>query len=845
MDEPRRLDCDDDVLEALHRGYLQHLKFDSIVDPARANERERYSALAGSIRDRLASRWLATERGYTRADPKQVYYLSLEYLPGRSLKSHITNLGLGREVDALIAREGLDLERLAETEPEAALGNGGLGRLAACFLDSLATLAIPAMGYGLRYEYGNFRQEIIDGHQVERPDNWLHYPDPWEVARSTESVEARIHCAYSFELGVSSRPARRPATLRGVPYDRPVVGYGGRTINTLRLWRASSPDYFDLDEFNHGDFFGAVHDKLLAANITRVLYPNDSTSAGQNLRFLQEYFLVACSLADIVRRFRRSNGGWGVLPDKVAIQLNDTHPALAVAELMRILLDEAQLGWEHSWDITQRTLAYTNHTLLPEALERWPVPLLEMTLPRHLEIIYEINRRFLDNVRRRYPGDEGRVQRVSLIEEGAVKQVRMANLAIVGSHTTNGVSAIHAALLRRRTVPELAELYPQRFRMVTNGVSQRRWILGANPALATLISEAIGDNWITDASTLALLRPLADDVGFQDGFLAAKRAAKERLCAWVKQCIGQTLDPSTIFDTQAKRVHEYKRQLLNILHIIILYDRLRENRSTDFPSRTFLFAGKAAPSYRVAKLIILLINRVAEVIDRDPATRGRLKVLFLPDYGVTVAERLIPATEVSEQLSTAGFEASGTGNMKLMMNGAVTIGTRDGAMLEIAQAAGEDNMFLFGLTADEVEGSRGWYDPHWHLAHEPETRAALALIAADHFSEREPGVFTPILDALLKFGDYYMRLADLRAYCEAQTQVGMVYETPREWARRAILNVAGAGWFASDRAIAEYASGIWNVEPFVMADSPAMDYELRLSGMPSTRAASLAPVPAS
>ena len=804
---------DPDLLEALHAGYVRHLSLDSVLDPGQASDRERFAALAHSIRDRLAARWLATERAYARTSPKRLYYLSLEYLPGRSLKSHITSLGLEREVDALIAREGLDLEGLIEEEPEAALGNGGLGRLAACFMDSLATLGIPAMGYGLRYEYGVFRQEIVDGRQVELPDNWLLHPDPWEVARYREAVEARIDCAYDFELSAAAPAAHRPATLRGIPHDRPVVGYGGCTVNTLRLWKATSPDYFDLDEFNHGDFFGAVHDKLLAANITRVLYPSDSTSAGHNLRFLQEYFLVACSLTDIVRRFRRSGEDWRSLPEKVAIQLNDTHPALAVAELMRILLDEAHLGWEQSWEITQRTLAYTNHTLLPEALERWPVPLVEMALPRHLEIIYEINRRFLEDVRKRYPGDEGRVQRVSLIEEGAVKQVRMAHLAIVGSHSTNGVSAIHTTLLRRRTVRDLAELYPQRFRNITNGISQRRWLLGANPALAALISEAIGEDWITDASQLALLRPLANDAAFRDGFLAAKRAAKERFCAWAKRALGVTIDPTTIFDTQAKRIHEYKRSLLNVLHIIILYNRLRDG-GAPFPPRTFLFAGKAAPAYRVAKLIILLINRVAGAIDRDPAVRGRLKVLFLPDYGVTLAERLIPAADVSEQLSTAGFEASGTGNMKLMMNGALTIGTRDGANLEIAQAAGEENVFLFGLTAEEVEGSRGWYDPHWHVAHEPETRAALDLIAADHFSGEEPGVFSPLLDTLLKFGDYYMRLADVHSYAEAQSRVGALYEDRQEWARRAIVNVASAGTFSSDRAIAQYAAEIWSVSRY-------------------------------
>lgn len=796
----------------LHAAYLRHLSLDIVADPAAADDRQRFEALALAVRDRLAEKWLATDRGYASGDVKRVYYLSLEYLPGRVLGSHIASLGLAGEVARLAALEGLDLDALEATEPDPALGNGGLGRLAACYLDSLATLALPAIGYGLRYQYGIFRQEIVDGRQVERPDNWLLRSDPWEVARYPEAVETRIHCGYDFELGVTSPPAHRALTLRGIPYDRPVVGYGARSINTLRLWSASTPGYFDLDEFNHGDFFGAVHDKLLAENITRVLYPSDSTSAGHHLRFLQEYFLVACSLADIVRRFRAGNRGWSALPDKVAVQLNDTHPALAVAELMRILLDEALLGWDESWDLTTRTLAYTNHTLLPEAFERWPVSLFEMALPRHLEIIYEINRRFLDEVRRRWPGDDGRVRRISLIEEGAAKQVRMAHLAVVGSHSTNGVSEIHTALLHERTMKDLAELFPRRFSNKTNGVTPRRWLLDANPPLSALITAAIGDGWITDAGELRRLAPLADDAAFRERFLAARRTAKERLAEWVSRSLGETLDPDSIFDSQIKRIHEYKRQLLNPLRIIVLYERLRQSPNVAFLPRTFLFAGKAAPDYRIAKLIILLINRVAETIARDPAVRGRIKVLFLPDYGVTLAERLISATDVSEQISTAGFEASGTGNMKLMMNGALTVGTRDGATLEMARRVGEDHIFLFGLTAEEVQGSRGWYDPRWHYAHEPGTRSALDLIASDHFSGRETGVFAPILDALLRAGDYYMHLADLRSYLETQARVGALYEDRHAWARLAILNIASSGWFSSDRAIAQYAAEIWNVE---------------------------------
>jgi starch phosphorylase len=797
--------------EALRTRYERRLELDQVIPAAAATHRQRFAAVAAAVRDLLVEPWLRTVERHDRANPKRVYYLSLEYLPGKSLRSHILSLGIERPVKEMLAREGLDLDQLAEEEPDAGLGNGGLGRLAACFLDSLATLEIPAMAYGLRYEYGIFRQEIANDRQIERPDNWLRRPDPWEVVRHAQAVDAAIHCAYDFELGAAAAAPHRPSTLRGIPYDRPAVGYGGRTINTLRLWQATAPDYFDLDEFNHGDYFGAVHDKLLAENITRVLYPDDSTSAGHHLRFLQEYFLVACSLADILRRFRRDNREWSALPDKVAIQLNDTHPALAVAELMRILMDEVLMGWDSAWELTERTLAYTNHTLLPEALERWPVPLFELALPRHLEIIYEINRRFLDDVRHRYPGDEDRVRRVSLIEEGAVKQVRMANLAIVGTHSTNGVSQIHSRLLRERTVRDLAEIFPGRFANVTNGVTPRRWLLEANPALAQLVTEAIGPGWITDLAELARLRPLAEDAGFQARFQAARRSAKERLASWLKESLGATLDVDSMFDSQVKRIHEYKRQLLNVLHIIILYRRLLENPSADPTPRTFFFAGKAAPAYTLAKLTILLINRVAQVIDADPLVRGLLKVVFLPDYGVTLAERLIPATDLSEQISTAGYEASGTSNMKLMMNGALTIGTRDGATLEMAQAAGEENLFLFGLTAEQVAGSRGWYDPRWHYAHEPETRAALDALAAEWFSGRERGVFGPILDALLRHGDYYMNLADLGSYARAQGQAAQLYRDPSAWCRRAILNVAASGRFSSDRAIAEYAANIWDV----------------------------------
>jgi starch phosphorylase len=542
-----------------------------------------------------------------------------------------------------------------------------------------------------------------------------------------------------------------------------------------------------------------------------VLYPDDSTAQGQGLRFVQEYFLVACSLTDLVRRFRRTDGDWSAFPEKVAIQLNDTHPAIAVPELMRILLDEAHLGWDQAWDLTQRTLAYTNHTLLPEALERWPLAWFEALLPRHLEIVFEINRRLLDDVRRRFPGDEGRVERTSLIDEGPDKHVRMANLAIVGSHSTNGVAAIHSALLRSNTVKDLAEAFPERFGNKTNGVTPRRWLLLSNPALARTITESIGDGWITDLGQLARLKPLADDAGFRDSFVATKRAAKSAFAKWLRSSSGETVDPDTIFDSQVKRIHEYKRQLLNALRIVVLYNRLREDPSLQMTPRTFLFAGKAAPAYRLAKLIIKLLNNLAATINADPSVRGRLKVVFLPDHSVSLAERLIPAAEVSNQISTAGYEASGTSNMKFMMNGALTIGTRDGATIEMAQEAGEENFFLFGLTAEQVAGSRDWYSPRWHYDNQPEIRSALDLIFSDHFSRGEPGVFAPLRETLLT-RDHYMHLADLASYLEADRDLCALYADPQAWARKAILNVASSGKFSSDRTIAEYAADIWHVD---------------------------------
>jgi glycogen phosphorylase len=790
--------------------YERHLLFDKVVDSTDATPRERFEAFALCVREVLTDRWAQTNRTYERENPKRVYYLSMEYLIGRSLANNVENLLLAADARRSAEAIRLDWPATLEQEPDAGLGNGGLGRLAACFLDSMATLELPAMGYGLRYDFGMFKQIIRDGWQEEQPDNWLARHDPWEVRRVRDQVEIRLNCSFEVREGTLRAIADKPSSLIGVPYDRPVVGYGGKTINTLRLWAARAPDIFDFQAFSHGEFVGAVAEALEAESLTRVLYPDDSTSLGQGLRFVQEYFLVACSLADLIRRFRRDNTDWNCLPEKVAVQLNDTHPSFAVPELMRILLDDAHLSWQTAWDLTCRTLGYTNHTLLPEALEKWPVAWFQLLVPRQLEIIFEINRRLLDAVRERYAGDEARVQRVSLIEEGPVRHVRMANLAIVGTHSTNGVAEIHSKLLRANTVKDLAEMFPERFNNKTNGVTPRRWLLLANPPLAELITRAIGNAWITDLNQLSRLRPLAEDTGFLDQFIRVKLESKQQCSAWLNAKFGLTVDSGTIFDCHIKRIHEYKRQLLNVLRIVVLYNRLRDNPRLDLPPRTFFFAGKAAPAYHLAKLIIKLIENLAQVVAANPATKRQLRVIFLPDYDVSLAQRLIPASEVSNQISTAGYEASGTSNMKFMMNGALTMGTRDGATIEMANEAGEENFFLFGLTAEQVAGSRGWYSPHWHYEHDQETRAALDLIGSGHFSAADPNLFRPVFDTLMKT-DFYMHLADLNSYLQADQRLRELYANRREWARRAVLNVASSGKFSSDRTIAEYAKEIWGV----------------------------------
>jgi len=800
---------------SIRADFLRHLKHTLARDRYTATPHDQYLALALATRDRLVEGWIRTQQTHHRRQVKRVYYLSMEHLTGRSLGNNVINLMMEPAVRRAMEALGLDWETLRDEEVDAGLGNGGLGRLAACFLESMATMQIPAIGYGLRYDYGIFRQAIENGYQAERPDDWLRGGNPWEIPRPDYLVPVRFEGRVE-EGRENGRWVARwfdTQTVFGMAYDIPVVGYGGGTVNTLRLWSARSSAEFGLDQFQHGDYIAAVEAKVAAESLTKVLYPDDTVSAGRDLRLRQEYFLVACSLHDILRRFKADGVPWQELPNRAAVQMNDTHPALAVPELMRLLVDEEGLGWEEAWDLTVRTLGYTNHTLMREALETWPVAMLERLLPRHLQIIYEINRRFLRVVQAHYPNDPDRLARMSLVGEGPQRCVRMAHLAIVGSHAVNGVSKIHTELLTRRLVPDFYEMYPQRFSAKTNGVTQRRWLLKANPPLAALVTEAVGDRWITALEGLEDLVPLADDPAFQERFRQVKRQAKCRLADYLRRKFGFRADPDTLFDVQVKRLHEYKRQLLNVLGIVARYNRIRRNGGAEVAPRTYLFGGKAAPAYAFAKLIIKLIHCVASVVNNDPVVDGRLRVFFVPDYRVSLAERIIPAAEVSEQISLAGTEASGTGNMKFMLNGALTVGTLDGANIEIREAVGPENIFIFGLTAEEVADLAPRYNPRQFYEADPEVREAVDLILSGHFNFEEPGIFEPVREALFDRGDPYMHLADMRSYLDAHDQVDALHRRPDEWTRKAILNVAHAGRFSSDRAVAEYARDIWRVEP--------------------------------
>ncbi|NLN01685.1 MAG: glycogen/starch/alpha-glucan phosphorylase [Lentisphaerae bacterium] len=801
--------------DSLRNAFNWHLRYSLAKDRYTATDRDRYVALASTVRDYMVERWILTQQRHHRNDVKRVYYLSLEFLMGRLLANNVINMRMEQHCSEALSELNMDWETLCAYEADAGLGNGGLGRLAACFLDSLATMNLPAIGYGLRYDYGIFKQRIQDGAQVEEPDHWLDQGYVWEIARPEcaceVNFEGRVE-ATTINGGVHWRWVDT-YSVKGVPHDVPVVGYGGESVNTLRLWQAQATDAFDLADFNRGSYIEAVTNKVLAENLTKVLYPNDNVQQGKELRLRQQYFFVSCSIQDILRRFRADGLPFTRLPERIFIQLNDTHPALVIPELMRILLDREMLGWDQAWEITQACTGYTNHTVLPEALEQWGVDLMERLLPRHMQIIYEINGRFLSEIAARHPGDVKRLQRMSIIDESNGKQVRMANLAIIGSCSVNGVSALHSHILRTRIFPDFDEHYPGKFNNKTNGVTQRRWLLKSNPALAELITERIGDGWIRNLDELRGLEKYLDDPETLDRFRRIKQDNKVLLADIIRDTLHISVNTDSLFDVQVKRLHEYKRQLLLALYIIVLYNRILANPSIDMQPRTFIFGAKAAPGYNMAKLIIRLIHGIASVVNPHPIVGRLIKVIFIPDYNVSLAERIIPAANVSEQISLAGTEASGTGNMKFMLNGALTVGTLDGANVEIAEAVGNDNIFIFGMVAEEVAERRMTYSPYDVYNSDEEIRLAVDRIRQNVFSLLEPGLFDPIIRSLLDHGDFYMLLADLRSYITTQDAVSQLYRDPRAWDRKALLNVARGGRFSSDRTIAEYASDIWKIVP--------------------------------
>jgi glycogen phosphorylase len=803
--------------EALRASIADRLVYSMGKDPLTATSRDWFHATAVAVRDRLVERWMDTMRAYYRADAKRVYYLSMEFLTGRLLSNSAMNVGLYDQCREALSDLELEYDAVKELEPDAALGNGGLGRLAACLLDSMASQSLPGYGYGIRYEYGLFFQAIEGGAQVEHPDNWLRYGNPWELPRPEVFYPVRFGGRVVQRLDAGGRLRSEwvdTDEVMAMAFDTPVPGHGTNTVNHMRLWSARASRDFNLQYFNEGNYIRAVEEKTASENLAKVLYPDDTTAHGRELRLKQQYFFVSASLQDMVRRFLSAHADFDDLPERVAIQLNDTHPSIAIPELMRLLLDVHGLEWDRAWAITTRTFAYTNHTLMPEALETWPVALLERVLPRHLQIIYELNHRFLQEVGRRWPGDHQRAQRMSLIDEDNGRRVRMAHLAIVGSHTVNGVSEIHTDLMRKTIFADFDQLSPTKVLNITNGVTPRRWLHHANRPLSTLIDEHIGTEWVTRLEELERLVPFAEHEGFRRRFLNAKRANKEQLAHVIAARLGIRVDPASMFDVHIKRIHEYKRQLLNVLHVVTRYNRIREGRGGELVPRTVIFGGKAAPGYAMAKLIIRLIHGVADVVNRDPAADELLKVVFMPNYSVSNAERIVPAADLSEQISTAGTEASGTGNMKLALNGALTIGTLDGANIEMRQEVGDDNMFIFGQTADEVaECKAHGYQPFERYESQAELRRALDMIAFGAFSHGSRETFRPIVDALLMHGDHYMVLEDYASYVACQEQVDALYRLPDEWTRRAILNVAGMGRFSSDRTVLEYARRVWRVTP--------------------------------
>ncbi|MFW5921250.1 MAG: glycogen/starch/alpha-glucan phosphorylase [Polyangiales bacterium] len=801
----------------LERAVVDHLYYTCGRETFSASVRDVYFAVAHAARDRLVHRWRATQKAYYESDAKRVYYLSAEFLLGRQLPRNLICLGQYDVAARLLKQYGIELGELIEHEHDPGLGNGGLGRLAACYLESMATMQIPAVGYGIRYEYGIFEQRIVDGRQLEAADAWLRHGNPWEMARHEYSVP--VYMYGHVEEGTDDEGHYRPRWVDtrkviGVPYDIPIAGYGNDTVNTLRLWSARATKEFDLEVFNDGDYRRAVEEKAVTESISKVLYPKDESPEGRELRLKQQYFFVACSVADILRRFAKSHGtDFDALPDKAAIQLNDTHPSIAVAELMRVLVDQHDLPWDRAWDITRRAVAFTNHTLLPEALEKWPLETFDRMLPRHAQIIREIDRRFLQEVHVHAPFDEERKRRLAIVEQGASPQVRMAHLAVVGSHKVNGVAELHSKLLRERVMPDFAEMWPERFGNVTNGVTPRRWLLVANPGLSHAITERIGREWITDLSELARLEDHAEDAAFRDELAAIKRQNKERLGQVIEERTGVRIDPRSMFDSQVKRIHEYKRQLLNLLHVVAHYRALRSDPQLDRVPRTVLFAGKAAPGYTTAKLHIKLINDVAATVNADPAVRDRLRVVFVPNYSVSLAELIIPATDLSEQISLAGKEASGTGNMKLMMNGALTIGTLDGANIEIRRAVGDDAFFLFGLDADRVHAQRAeGYDPAVSIRKSPRLADAIDAIGSGLFSPEEPDRYRSVVESL-RHHDPYMVCADFDDYVACQERVDRTFEDRDEWMRRIVRNIAASGRFSSDRSIRGYLDDIWHAQP--------------------------------
>lgn len=798
--------------EAFRKAFTDHIHHTLARNEATVTDHEKFLAVAYAVRDRLVDRWIKTQETYYEKDVKRVYYLSLEFLIGRTLGNSVLNLDVEGAVSEALDELGMTLEELREQEVDAGLGNGGLGRLAACFLDSMATLELPATGMGIRYEYGMFSQKIVNGEQEEQPDNWLRLPNPWEIARPASAIKVPMYgyvVSWTDEKGKLRNRWETKDYVLALPYDTPIPGYKNNTVNNLRLWSAKSTDNFGLSYFNNGDYIAAVQDMELSETISKVLYPNDTSMNGKELRLKQQYFLCSASLHDIMKRFKKLHDGeFNLIPEKIAIQLNDTHPAISIAEMMRILLDEENIEWDEAWNIVTHTFAYTNHTLMPEALEKWPVSLFEKLLPRHLQIIYEINARFLRQVSIRWPGDNARMARMSLIEEGNCKMVRMAYLSIVGSFAVNGVAALHSDLLKTTLFKDFYEMWPEKFNNKTNGITPRRWVRKANPAMSELISKKIGDSWVKNLDDLKALEKFAKDEKFQNEFMAVKKSNKDRLAKYLKETQGVDVDTNTFFDVQVKRIHEYKRQLLNILHAIHLYIQIKDGKQ--IMPRTIMIGGKSAPGYWMAKQIIRLANAVAAIIDADPVCKGKLKMVFLENYRVSFAEKIIPAADLSEQISTAGTEASGTGNMKFALNGALTIGTLDGANVEMKEEVGDDNIFIFGLTVEQVtELMAKGYNPRAYYEKDDDLRRVIDLIASGFFSPDRPDLFKHIADKLLN-NDNYMLLADFRSYIDMQQKVADAYQDKKSWAEKAILNVARMGKFSSDRTIKQYSDEIWH-----------------------------------